>query len=387
MKNLDELSITDAVLQSHAGTPDSRTKELVDSVVTHLHAFAHEVSLTENEWLAAIRFLTAVGHKTDDRRQEFILLSDTLGLSSLVTAMSNRKPAECTESTVLDPFSLTDAPALPNGGDVAQGAPGELCFVSGSVRGVHGEPVAGARIEVWQADEDGLYDVQYEDLDAPRARAVLLSEPDGSFEFRTIVPRPYPVPYDGPVGEMLKTLGRRPVRPAHLHFMISNRSSRKSFARTILICGRTQSSACALRWSANGPGIPPASRRTAASGKPRLQRSRSTSCSRRFAFDAYLVSVRSNPVASPSGNSDAPKVANRSRLIQTVLLVLRLSIFNLQLILEHLLMAQGLRTLVISMAVVAAFASSVAQATPYRCDPNDPNYDYDNCQHSSPSRQ
>jgi hydroxyquinol 1,2-dioxygenase len=221
MKNLDELSITDAVLQSHAGTPDSRTKELVDSVVTHLHAFAREVSLTENEWLAAIRFLTAVGHKTDDRRQEFILLSDTLGLSSLVTAMSNRKPEECTESTVLGPFFLTDAPALSNGGDVAQGAPGELCFVSGSVRGVHGEPVAGARIEVWQADEDGLYDVQYEDLDAPRARAVLLSEPDGSFEFRTIVPRPYPVPYDGPVGEMLKTLGRRPVRPAHLHFMIS----------------------------------------------------------------------------------------------------------------------------------------------------------------------
>jgi hydroxyquinol 1,2-dioxygenase len=221
MENLDERSITDAVLQSHAGTPDSRTKELVDSLVTHLHAFAREVSLTEDEWLTSIRFLTAVGHKTDDRRQEFILLSDTLGLSSLVTAMSNRNPKGCTESTALGPFFLTDAPAVPNGGDVAQGAPGELCFVSGSVRGVHGEPVAGARIEVWQADEDGMYDVQYENLTALRERAVLLSELDGSFEFTTVVPRPYPMPNDGPVGDMLKTLGRRSVRPAHLHFMIS----------------------------------------------------------------------------------------------------------------------------------------------------------------------
>ncbi|SAL37036.1 catechol 1,2-dioxygenase [Caballeronia udeis] len=220
MQNLDEYSITDAVLQSQADTPNPRTREIFDGLVTHLHAFAREVSLTEDEWLSAIRFLTAVGHKTDDKRQEFILLSDTLGLSMLVTAMANRKPKECTESTVLGPFFVTDAPAVPNGGDVAQGAPGELCFVSGHVRGLHGEPVAGARMEVWQADEDGLYDVQYENLEAPRARGVLFSEPDGAFRFTSIVPRPYPVPHDGPVGDMLKALGRHAWRPAHLHFMI-----------------------------------------------------------------------------------------------------------------------------------------------------------------------
>jgi len=220
MQNLDEHSITNAVLQSQADTPNPRIREIFDSLVTHLHAFAREVSLTEDEWLAAIRFLTAVGHKTDDKRQEFILLSDTLGLSMLVTAMANRKPKECTESTVLGPFFVTDAPAVPYGGDMAQGAPGELCFVSGHVRGLHGEPVAGARMEVWQADEDGLYDVQYEKLEAPRARGVVFSEPDGSFRFTSIVPRPYPVPHDGPVGDMLKALGRHAWRPAHLHFMI-----------------------------------------------------------------------------------------------------------------------------------------------------------------------
>jgi hydroxyquinol 1,2-dioxygenase len=220
MQNLDEHSITDAVLQSQAGAFNPRIKEIFDSLVTHLHAFAREVSLTEDEWLAAIRFLTAVGHKTDDKRQEFILLSDTLGLSMLVTAMTNRKPKECTESTVLGPFFVTDAPAVPNGGDVAQGASGDRCFVSGHVRGPNGEPVSGARMEVWQADGDGLYDVQYENLEAPRARAVLFSEPDGSFRFTSIVPRPYPVPHDGPVGDMLKALGRHAWRPAHLHFMI-----------------------------------------------------------------------------------------------------------------------------------------------------------------------
>jgi hydroxyquinol 1,2-dioxygenase len=220
MQNLDEHSITDAVLQSQAGTPNPRTREIFDSLVTHLHAFAREVSLTEEEWLAAIRFLSAVGHKTDDKRQEFILLSDTLGLSMLVTAMANRKPKECTESTVLGPFFVADAPVVPNGGDMAQGAPGEACFVSGHVRGLNGEPVAGARMEVWQADADGLYDVQYDNLEAARARAALFSEPDGSFRFRSVVPRPYPVPHDGPVGDMLKALGRHAWRPAHLHFMI-----------------------------------------------------------------------------------------------------------------------------------------------------------------------
>jgi hydroxyquinol 1,2-dioxygenase len=220
MQNLDEHSITDAVLRSQAGAPNPRTTEIFDSLVTHLHAFARDVSLTEDEWIAGIRFLTAVGHTTDDKRQEFILLSDTLGLSMLVTAMTNRKPKECTEATVLGPFFVTNAPTVPNGGDVAQGASGERCFVTGHVRGMDGVPIPGARMEVWQADEDGLYDTQYENLEAARARAILFTEPDGSFSFTSIVPRPYPVPHDGPVGDMLNALGRQAWRPAHLHFMI-----------------------------------------------------------------------------------------------------------------------------------------------------------------------
>jgi hydroxyquinol 1,2-dioxygenase len=220
MQNLDEHSITQAVLHSHADTANPRLKQIFDSLITHVHAFAREVSLTEDEWLAAICFLTEVGHKSDDKRQEFILLSDTLGLSMLVTAMANRKPTECTEATVLGPFFVPGSPAVSNGGDVAQGMPGEPIFVSGRVLGPQGEPVPGARVEVWQADADGLYDVQYEKLEAPRGRAVLRSELDGSVEFWSIVPQPYPVPHDGPVGNMLKALGRHAWRPAHLHFMV-----------------------------------------------------------------------------------------------------------------------------------------------------------------------
>lgn len=218
-RNLD--AITNAVLQSQSRSENPRFKEIFDSLVTHLHAFAREVSLSVDEWLTAIHFLSSVGHMTDDKRQEFILLSDTLGLSMLVTAMANRKPEGCTESTVLGPFFVDGAPAVKNGGDVEQGGSGAPCFVSGRVRGIRGEPIPGARIEVWQADADGLCDVQYERFDAPRARAVIRSEPDGSFAFRTIVPRPYPVTHGGPVGDMLKALGRHAWRPAHLHFQIS----------------------------------------------------------------------------------------------------------------------------------------------------------------------
>jgi hydroxyquinol 1,2-dioxygenase len=221
MRNLDENTITEAVLARHADATDARLKDIVTSLVRHLHAFAREVNLTEAEWEAGVGFLTEVGHMTDARRQEFILLSDTLGLSMLVTAMAHRKPAGCTEATVFGPFFVDDAPAYDNGGDVANGARGEPCFVSGVVRGPGGEPVAGARIEVWQADAAGFYDVQYSDAESHRARGVLHSLPDGRYHFRSIVAEPYPIPHDGPVGRMLEALGRHPWRPAHLHFMIT----------------------------------------------------------------------------------------------------------------------------------------------------------------------
>ena len=221
MRNLSEDTITQAVLARHKDAPDARLKEIMTALVQHLHAFAREVNLTEAEWFEGIRFLTDVGHITDARRQEFILLSDTLGLSMLVIAMNNRKPAGCTEATVFGPFHVEGAPQYALGADVANGAPGEPCFVRGHVRGLDGRPVAGATLDVWQADEAGFYDVQYKDLQHHRARGVLHPGPDGEFHFRTIVANAYPIPHDGPVGRMLQALNRHPWRPAHLHFMIT----------------------------------------------------------------------------------------------------------------------------------------------------------------------
>lgn len=220
MRNVDENSLTEIVLARHAGADNPRLKQIMTSLVQHLHAFAREVSLTEDEWFAGVRFLTEIGHITDDKRQEFILLSDTLGLSMLVTAMNNRKPHGCTESTVLGPFFVDGAPEFQNGDDMANGAKGEPCFVSGRVTALDGSPIPGAAIEVWQADSDGFYDVQYQGETAAQARGKLRSLPDGSFHFRSITAESYPIPYDGPVGRMLEALGRHPWRPAHLHFMI-----------------------------------------------------------------------------------------------------------------------------------------------------------------------
>ena len=220
MRNLDQYNITQAVLARLSQTPDPRLKQIMTSLVQHLHAFAREVKLTEAEWMAGIEFLTATGQKCDDQRQEFILLSDTLGLSMLTVAMNNDKPAGCTEATVFGPFHVEGAPQLEHGADVANGAPGEPCTVHGSVRGLGGEAVAGAEIDVWQADADGLYDVQREGLKEAQGRAVLRSDDQGRFHFRSVVAEPYPIPDDGPVGEMLTATKRHPWRHAHLHFRI-----------------------------------------------------------------------------------------------------------------------------------------------------------------------
>ena len=220
MRNLTQDNITQAVIARLAGTPDARLREVMTSLVQHLHAFARDVRLTEDEWLQGIRFLTEVGHKTTDRRQEFILLSDTLGLSMLTVAMNNDKPQGCTEATVFGPFHVEGAPQYEDGADIANGAAGEPCLVLGRVLGLDGKPVAGATVEVWQADAQGNYDVQYEGLDHHQARGVLRSGPDGRFAFRSVLAESYPIPHDGPVGELLQATGRHPWRPAHLHFMI-----------------------------------------------------------------------------------------------------------------------------------------------------------------------
>jgi hydroxyquinol 1,2-dioxygenase len=220
MKNITEETITQAVLASLSGCRDERLHTIMSSLVQHLHAFARDVRLTEAEWLSAIRFLTEAGHITNDKRQEFILLSDTLGLSMLVTAQNNARPAGCTESTVFGPFFVEGAPDYDNGADISNGAKGEPCRVRGSVRSVDGTPIAGALIEVWQSDQDGNYDVQYPGEHEHRARGRLRSRADGSFDFRSILAESYPIPHDGPVGRMLEAVGRHPWRPAHLHFMI-----------------------------------------------------------------------------------------------------------------------------------------------------------------------
>lgn len=220
MQNLNQDTITQAVIARFADTPDARLKEIMTSLVQHLHAFAREVKLTESEWLAGIEFLTATGQKCDDKRQEFILLSDTLGLSMLTVAMNNDKPAGCTEATVFGPFFLEDAPRFDLGDDLAGGARGEPCLVRGTIKALDGTPVPNALINVWQADAEGNYDVQYAHLAKPQARGILNADENGNFHFKTILAEAYPIPTDGPVGAMLKATSNHPWRPAHLHFMI-----------------------------------------------------------------------------------------------------------------------------------------------------------------------
>jgi len=220
LRNLNQHTITEAVLARHAQTADRRLKQIMTILVKHLHEFAREAHLTEEEWFKGIEFLTRCGHITDDKRQEFILLSDVLGLSMLTVAQNNDKPAGCTEATVFGPFHVEGAPHFELGDDIANGAHGQPCVVQGTIRGIGGEPVPGAQLDVWQSDEHGLYDVQHAGIDHAQARGILNADDAGRFVFRSILAVPYAIPHDGPVGDLLKATGRHPWRPAHLHFLI-----------------------------------------------------------------------------------------------------------------------------------------------------------------------
>jgi hydroxyquinol 1,2-dioxygenase len=208
------------VVRSLDDCPDPRLKQLMTALVHHLHAFVREVRLTEEEWAEGIEFLTAAGHLTDDKRQEFILLSDVLGVSMQTIAINNEAYGDATEATVFGPFFVENSPEIPIGGDISAGATGEPCWVQGTVSDSDGHPLAGARIEVWEADADGFYDVQYDD-GRIAARAHLLTDADGRYSFWGITPTPYPIPHDGPVGQLLAAVGRSPMRASHLHFMVS----------------------------------------------------------------------------------------------------------------------------------------------------------------------
>lgn len=215
-----EETLLNRVVASFDKTDDPRLKFLLQRLTVHLHNFVREVRLTQDEWETAIDFLTKVGHITDDKRQEFVLLSDTLGVSMQTIAVNNQSYKNATEATVFGPFFVEDAPEIPIGGDIAQGATGQPAWIEGTVRDTGGPPVSNARIEVWESDEDGFYDVQYSD-GRIAGRAHLYTDEDGKYAFWGVKPVPYPVPFDGPVGAMLEATNRSPLRVAHLHFMIT----------------------------------------------------------------------------------------------------------------------------------------------------------------------
>ncbi|SSW62910.1 intradiol ring-cleavage dioxygenase [Achromobacter agilis] len=215
-----ETALTDTVAAAFAPTPDPRLRQLMQSLVRHLHAFVADVEPTEAEWMAAIRFLTETGQICDGAvRQEFILLSDTLGVSMLVDAINHRKPGQATESTVFGPFYMAGMPERETGENMAL-TPGEPALVHGYVRDTEGRPLAGAVLDVWQTAANGMYSGQDSAQPHGNLRGRYRSGADGAFAIRTILPVSYPIPGDGPVGRMMAATGRHIFRPAHLHFMI-----------------------------------------------------------------------------------------------------------------------------------------------------------------------
>jgi len=221
MRDFDETNITEAVLEQFKNTPNPRLKTVISSLVRHLHDFARDVDLTFDEWNYAINFLTRTGQICSSARQEFILLSDVMGVSMLVDAINHRMPEGTTATTVLGPFYVENPPEFPLGFDISRGIKGERLFVEGTVTSASGERLGNAEIDVWQSDTDGYYDVQRSDLSEPTLRGRLHADSQGRFHFWSILPSPYSIPYDGPVGDLLKATARHPWRPAHLHFMIS----------------------------------------------------------------------------------------------------------------------------------------------------------------------
>lgn len=221
MRNFTEETVTDAVVQQFEGCKDARLRQVMQSLVSHLHAFVRDVELTEAEWSRGIQFLTETGQMCDDLRQEFILLSDTLGASILVDAITHRKPTGATESTLLGPFYREGAPELAPGASIAGSTPGEPAFMSGRVRDLAGAPIRGALLDVWQAAPSGLYDNQDPSRSGMNLRGRFRADAEGRYAFRTVKPASYPIPTDGPVGRMMAALARHPYRPAHVHFIVS----------------------------------------------------------------------------------------------------------------------------------------------------------------------
>jgi len=222
MQNPSEENLTRAALERIAQCKQPRLREIVTSLVSHLHSFARDVSLRPDEWTEAINFLIETGRMCDDRRNEFVLLSDTLGLSAVVDEIANRgKPKSATESSLLGPFYRDGASEMPLGANIARDVEGEALMIHGTVKTVDDKPVAKALLDIWQASPAGLYDLQLPEQNAMNLRGRFRTGADGEFHFSSVKPASYPVPVDGPVGRMLNALGQHPNRPAHIHFLIS----------------------------------------------------------------------------------------------------------------------------------------------------------------------
>jgi len=222
MRQFTEDTLTDAVLARLRDSSNARFKQIIASAVKHLHGFARDVQLTEEEWFEGIKFLTAVGQKCDDKRQEFILLSDILGVSMMVVALNHKTPPGATEATVLGPFFAHGAPEFEYGADFTKGATveGETTWVTGRVLSTDGKPIPSAALDIWQARANGVYDIQDPEAEF-ELRGRVLTNAEGRYAFRTYKPQFYGVPDDGPVGDLLRAMGRHPMRPAHMHAIVS----------------------------------------------------------------------------------------------------------------------------------------------------------------------
>lgn len=216
-----EENSADVVVSRISDTTEPRLAEVIAAITRHLHAAVKEIEPTQDEWLAAIKFLTETGHKSDDWRQEYILLSDIFGVSMLVDAINNRKPSGASESTVLGPFHVPDVPESPMGANICLDGKGHPMLIKGRILNTDGGPIDNVKIDVWQTNDDGFYDVQQKGIQPDfNLRGVFRTGADGNYTFWGAKPRFYPIPDDGPVGKLLGSLGRHPYRPAHLHYIL-----------------------------------------------------------------------------------------------------------------------------------------------------------------------
>ena len=220
--DLGPATLTAAVIDSFRNTPDERLRTILTSLTTHLHSFVREIEPSIEEWEAAINFLTATGQKCDSVRQEFILLSDVLGVSMMVETINDAETPDATDSTVLGPFHMVESPKRELGENASPESEGDICLVRGRILSVTGEPVPNASIDIWQANTKGFYDVQQPGIQSiGNGRGLFNSNAAGEFYFRSVIPSYYPIPTDGPVGALLDATHRHPNRPAHIHFIVS----------------------------------------------------------------------------------------------------------------------------------------------------------------------